>query len=161
MTVESISGALRAGGFRITSQRRAILNVIARRPEHMTPAAIYKRVRHKHGSIGLVTVYRTLEMLTDLDLLCRVHSDRGCRSYLVKRPTGHHHHMVCASCGKVVDFKACNLSALQKRLSKKTGFKIESHLLEFNGICHDCLPGIDKTSAFVGEMTTDGHRDRP
>ena len=153
MVAESVSGALRAHGFKLTPQRRAILSFIARRQEHMTPAAIYEHVRRRHRSIGLVTVYRTLEMLTGLGLLCRVHDDGRCRSYFMRRPAGHHHHVVCSSCGKVTDFKACNLVALERRLARKTGFKIESHLLEFKGVCQDCLLA-SKMESSSGRMTT-------
>ena len=113
--------------------------MIAGRHDHLTPAAIYERVREEYPTIGLVTVYRTLEVLADLDLLCRVHGEDGCRSYLMRRPSGHHHHIVCSSCGEVADFEGCDLSQLQRRLSAETGFRIQGHLLEFNGVCRDCL----------------------
>lgn len=56
----------------------------------------------------------------------------------MRRPEGHHHHLICSECGAVVDFADCELDWLEKRLSEKTGFEIRSHLLEFLGRCRKC-----------------------
>jgi Fur family transcriptional regulator, ferric uptake regulator len=133
-----IARILRNNTYKLTPQRQAVLNVICRTHDHLTPQAIYERVKEKFPAIGLVTVYRTLEILTDLNLVCRVHAE-DCRSYLMKRPGGHHHHLVCVSCGRVSDFAGCNLTELEQRLSQETGYKIEGHLLEFSGKCQMCL----------------------
>ena len=135
---KKLASTLRQQGYKLTPQRRAVLKVIAISREHLTPAAIYERVRQEHPSIGLVTIYRTLEILTKLGLICEVHIGGRCRSYLMRRPSAHHHHLVCAECGAVVDFADCNLAELEQRLSQDTGFEIESHLLEFLGRCLDC-----------------------
>jgi Fur family ferric uptake transcriptional regulator len=134
-----IAGILRKNAYKLTPQRRAVLEVIAVSHDHLTPLAIYERVQKKYPAIGLVTVYRTLELLADLNLICRVHTGDNCRSYLMRRPSGHHHHMVCLSCGTVIDFNRCKLDELERRLSQETGFKIQGHLLEFNGHCQACL----------------------
>ena len=138
MSVKTIARVLRERGFKMTTQRRAILKVITALREPLTPVAIYEHVRRDFPSIGVVTVYRTLDVLSELDLLCQVHGVEGCRSYVVRRPSGHHHHAVCSSCGKVIDFKSCDLGPLERRLSSETGFKIEGHLLEFSGVCREC-----------------------
>ena len=130
-----IAGILRKNTYKMTPQRRAVLEVITGSHDHLTPQAIYRRVQKKYPAIGLVTIYRTLEILADLNLVCRVHAEDNCRSYLMRRPNGHHHHMVCKSCGEVIDITGCNLDELEQRLSRETGFKIDGHLLEFNGHC--------------------------
>jgi Fur family ferric uptake transcriptional regulator len=129
---------LRKHGYKLTSQRIAVIKAIASSNDHLTPADIYTKVCRENPDIGLVTVYRTLEILDKLDLICEVHSGGSCRSYLVRRPVEHHHHLICSDCGKVVDFTNCDLSKVTQSLSEKTGFKIESHLLEFLGICQAC-----------------------
>ena len=136
-TEKKIEDMLRQSGFKITPQRRTIVNTITLSREHLTPAEIYERVHQEHPGIGLVTVYRTLEMLTKLGLICEVHAGDNCRSYLMRRPAEHHHHLICSQCGTVIDFTDCDLSELEARLSKGTGFKIDSHLLEFLGV-HPC-----------------------
>jgi Fur family transcriptional regulator, ferric uptake regulator len=143
-TAAGIAGILRENTYKLTPQRRAVLDVISGTHDHLTPQAIYERVKEKYPAIGLVTIYRTLEILADLNLVCRVHAEDNCRSYLVRRPSVHHHHLVCLSCGKVIDVTMCNLNELEQRLSRETGFKIEGHLLEFSGQCRTCM-GRGKT----------------
>jgi Fur family ferric uptake transcriptional regulator len=129
---------LRQNGYRLTPQRRAVLKAIAGSHDHATPAEICARVRREHPAIGLATVYRVINLLEGLDLICRVNLGGESRGYLMRRPTGHHHHLVCSQCGRAVDFSDCNLSQLEQRLSRDTGFEIKGHLLEFYGRCPEC-----------------------
>jgi Fur family transcriptional regulator, ferric uptake regulator len=138
-TVTGIAGILRQNTYKVTPQRQAVIEVISGSHDHLTPQVIYQRVQKKYPAIGLVTIYRTLEILADLNLVCRVHGENNCRNYLMRGPRGHHHHLVCLSCGKVIDVTSCNLDELERRLSRETGFKIDGHLLEFNGHCQACL----------------------
>ncbi|HEY49505.1 MAG TPA: transcriptional repressor [Dehalococcoidia bacterium] len=137
-TEKKIESTLRREGYKLTPQRRAVLNAIADSHDHLTPADIYDKVRQEHPGIGLVTVYRTLDILDKLGLICEVHSGGNCRSYLMRRPQEHHHHLICSECGAVADFTECDFSELEHRLSRDTGFEIEGHLLEFSGRCHNC-----------------------
>jgi len=129
---------MRKQGYKLTVQRRALLSIIAHSHDHLTPSAIYEKARQQHPRIGLVTVYRTLDILAELGLICEVHSGGNCHSYLMRRPAEHHHHLLCSDCGAVADFTNCDLGELEQRLSKETGFEIEGHLLEFAGRCQNC-----------------------
>ena len=137
-TEKEIESILRRRGFKITPQRRAVLSEILRSHEHLTPAAIYEKVSREHPGIGLVTIYRTLEVLAELGLICEMHVGGNCRSYLMRRPSEHHHHLICSDCGTVIDFTDCDLGELEQRLSRETRFKIDGHLLEFLGQCGEC-----------------------
>ena len=138
LTRNRIASLVRHRGYKITPQRRAVLNAIAESSGHLTPAAIYERVHKEKPGIGLVTVYRTLDLLTELGLICEVHAGGSCRSYLMRRPSEHHHHLICSECGTVADFADCDLNELEQKLSRKTGFEINGHLLEFSGLCQNC-----------------------
>jgi Fur family ferric uptake transcriptional regulator len=138
LTEKKLTSVLRQRGYRLTPQRRAVLKVIALSSDHLTPAAMHERVRREHPGIGLVTIYRTLAVLAELRLICEVHAGGSCRSYLMRKPVGHHHHLICSRCGRVVDFSDCDLSGLERRLAQENGFKIEGHLLEFLGLCPAC-----------------------
>lgn len=135
---KKIEQTMRKRGFKITPQRRSILNAIARSHEHLTPSAIYKLVKKDNPGIGLVTIYRTLEVLTGLGLICEMHAGGNCRSYLMRRPSEHHHHIICSDCGTVVDFIDCDLTDMETRITRETNFKINGHLLEFIGQCRKC-----------------------
>jgi Fur family ferric uptake transcriptional regulator len=137
-TEKKIENLLRQHGYKITSQRRVILKAITGVSEHMTPAEIHERVCRDDPGIGLVTVYRTLEILAGLGLICEMHVGGSYRSYLMRRPDEHHHHLVCSDCGTVIDFVDCDLSNLENKLAKDNNFKIDGHILEFIGRCRVC-----------------------
>ena len=138
LTANKIAGILRKQGYKLTPQRHTVLNVIASSHDHLTPESIYEKSLLEDPDIGKVTVYRTLAILNKLNLVCRVHSEDGCQSYMMRRPVEHHHHLICSGCGKVVDFTNCSLDGLEKKLSQESGFAINGHLLEFQGLCRDC-----------------------
>ena len=129
---------LKQHGYKLTPQRRAVLRVLSSSQEHLTAADIYEKVRPECPSIGLVTIYRLLQILIELGFICEVHTNDNSHCYLARRQLAHHHHLICSGCGAVVEFTDCNLSGLGKRLSRETGFEIESHLLEFIGRCRNC-----------------------
>jgi Fur family ferric uptake transcriptional regulator len=136
---KTIESALRQHGYKVTPQRRTVIAAIMGSREHQTPAAIHQSVKNKYPGIGLVTIYRTLEMLEQCGLICETHSGHSCRSYLMRESSGHHHHLICSDCGKVVDFADCGLHELENKLTQKSGFKINGHLLEFLGQCRECV----------------------
>jgi Fur family ferric uptake transcriptional regulator len=138
LTASKIASIIRKNGHKLTPQRQVVLRVMARSHDHLTPKDIYQKSRLADPEIGRVTVYRTLDLLNDLGLLCRVHGERECRSYIMRRPMEHHHHLVCSSCGKVVDFTGCNLGEVERKLARESGFDIRGHLLEFYGLCRSC-----------------------
>ena len=137
LTKREVGAVLRRYGYKLTPQRRAVIWAITSSQDHLTPAVIYEKVHQDHPDIGLVTVYRTLEILTELQLICELHAGGNCRSYTVSAP-GHHHHLICSNCGTVVDFTGFGLSEVEQDLSRKTGFRIDDHLLEFVGLCRNC-----------------------
>ena len=137
LTDKKVAAILRQHGYKLTSQRQAVIQAIASGQSHLTPTAIYEKVHQGHPSIGLVTVYRTLGILAKLGLICELHAGDSCHSYTISAPE-HHHHLICSNCGKVIDFTGYDLSELEQRLSLETGFKVEGHLLEFIGLCQAC-----------------------
>jgi len=142
LSERKLAAILRQHGYKLTPQRRAIMRVIAFSQDHLTPNAIYERVHQEHPNIGLVTIYRTLEILVGLKLICELHSGDSCPSYTISAP-GHHHHLICANCGRVVDFSGYDLTELEQRLSLETKFKINSRMLEFIGLCQACQKGAN------------------
>jgi Fur family ferric uptake transcriptional regulator len=142
LTANRIAGILRQNGYKLTPQRHAVLRVIAGSSDHLTTLELYDRVHQECPGIGRVTVYRLLDILTKLKLVCEVHGDGMSRSYLMRRPTEHHHHLICSKCCRVIDFTDCDLIDLEQRLSEQNDFVIEGHLLEFHGLCHECQEAV-------------------
>lgn len=137
LTEKKVAAALRRHGYKLTPQRRAVIQVIASSQDHFTPASIYKKVHQAQPNIGLVTVYRTLEILGALELICKLHAGGICRSYTISTPQ-HHHHLICSNCGIVIDFTGHDLSELEQSLSKESEFRIDGYLLELFGLCKTC-----------------------
>ena len=137
LTERKVVATLRQHGYKLTPQRRVVIEAIASSRDHLTPTAVYEKVHQHHPDIGLVTIYRTLEILAELKLICELHAGGSCRSYTVSAPR-HHHHLICSNCGAVIDFTGCDLGEVQQNLSKETGFRIDAHLLEFIGLCQAC-----------------------
>ena len=138
LTKKKVTSILRQRGYKLTPQRKAVLRAIAATQNHLSTAEIYDKVRQEYPGIGLVTVYRTLDILAELGLICKVHAEGNCRSYLMRRPSGHHHHLICSECGTVADFADCDLAVLEKKLNQETGFEVGEHILQFFGLCPDC-----------------------
>jgi Fur family transcriptional regulator, ferric uptake regulator len=125
-------------GFRLTQARRAIIRVLLDETGHLSPEELLRLARQTFPNVGLVTVYRTLELLSDLGYVRRVHSDHGCSGF-AKVARGHRHHLICKACGRVVDFEGCDLSAMVRRVEQETGFMVDDHMLELSGMCAACL----------------------
>jgi Fur family ferric uptake transcriptional regulator len=135
--LNEVAARLREGGHKVTPQRVAIAKAVIESAEMLTPSALYERVRQVDPEVGEVTVYRTLNILSDLGLVCIVHTGENTHSY-IGRPPEHHDHLICSECGKVVNFTDCNVSKLEKRLVSETGFTIRDHRLDFYGKCQEC-----------------------
>jgi len=135
---------LRAGGFRLTRQRGAVLAVIEGSRGHLGVREVLAAVRKSRHRIGLTTVYRTLEVLASLNLIRRVHLRDSCQRY-ARAGTGHGHHLICSRCGRVVEFSDCRLGALIQSVADRTQFTIEDHWLELFGRCKGCRNGRGRT----------------
>jgi Fe2+ or Zn2+ uptake regulation protein len=129
--------ALRSRGFRLTSQRLAVISVLLETDEHLTPAQVLARGRRAQPGLGLTTVYRTLELLRESGYVRRIHLDEGCHAYACLREK-EGHHLVCQTCHRVVDFPCTGLTELVEETAERTGFAVESHLLELVGLCPAC-----------------------
>jgi Fe2+ or Zn2+ uptake regulation protein len=133
--------ALRAHGYKLTPQRLAVLEVIQNGFEHLTPAEVLERASTIYPRLGLTTVYRTLEVLSELGFVRRVHLERGCHGY-VAASCGHRHALICQRCNRVVEFPGEeNLGPFMELIEARTGYRIENHLLQLSGLCPECLAG--------------------
>lgn len=137
LTEKKITAELKKHNYKLTKQRRAVIETIVTSLDQLTPAMIYEKVHNREPEIGLVTVYRTLAILSELGLICELHTGSDCPTY-TSGTLGHHHHLVCRRCGRVVDFTGHNLKELEDRLSRESGFRIDNHVLEFIGLCVTC-----------------------
>lgn len=142
---ESFKKILKEQGLKVTNQRLLVLEVLEKhRGEHMTAEDIYELVKVDYPEIGLATVYRTVQLLLELQLVDRINLDDGCVRYeigtLIEGGEGkhHHHHLICKSCGKVWSFEDDLLEELESYIERKTDFHVLDHELKFYGQCKEC-----------------------
>jgi len=129
---------LTEAGYRITAARRAVMQVLLLATAPLSPQELHTRGRAIHPALGLVSVYRTLDLLEQLELVRRVHLDDGCHGYLLASP-GHRHALLCRCCGQAVEFPGGeDLSALIAEVQRSTGYRVEDHLLQLIGLCPAC-----------------------
>ena len=132
----------------MTASREAILNILAQSAEHLSAEDIYIKVHAKKPSIGLTTVYRTLELLVNIGMVAKFDfGDGRARFELLQGPkcVKYHHHLVCTGCSRIIEYsdfineELANLEIIQEKLSKKYDFLITNHLVQYCGLCSKCL----------------------
>lgn len=139
--IENLKERLKEKGYKLTTQRRVILDVIIENQgQHLNPEEIYDRVKDKYPEIGLATVYRTLQLLDDLNIIHKLNFNDGCSRYEVNSNTSdhHHHHLICLDCGKVIEVEIDLLDDLEEKIEQDGEFKVVDHRVKFFGYCKDC-----------------------
>jgi Fur family transcriptional regulator, ferric uptake regulator len=135
-------------GYRPTVGRNAIFDLFSRTKGHLSANDIYVKLHRQYPVIGLTTIYRTLDVASNLGMLYKLDfGDGQVRYELAEAPgkTRHHHHLICTSCNAIVDYtdyldeEIKLLRKTEKGLAKKYGFKITDHVVQFYGLCDTCL----------------------
>lgn len=128
---------LRQRDFRITPQRLAILKILAASEGHPSVDDIYQEAKVEFPTTSLATVYKTISLLKDLNEVLELSFPDGSNRYDGNNPSPHPH-AICVKCKKIMDPELMNIDALTEEMSRKTGFKIYYHELEFFGLCPVC-----------------------
>ena len=141
-TMDDLRIKLQERQHKMTPQRQTVLQIFLDRPgEHLSAEDVHGLLRDEHSEIGLATVYRSLELLSDLGILQKMEFGDGCSRYEVNTTDPsqhHHHHLICTSCGKVQEFEDDLLENLEQDIMQKSQFKIYDHQVKFFGLCREC-----------------------
>lgn len=134
-------------GHRFTLPRKVILEVLQKRRDHPSAEEIYHEVHKQSPSIGITTVYRTLELLINWSLVHKFDfGDKRARYELINKlgAKTHHHHLICNNCKKIINYYDFSdseiklLDEIQNHLSQKFDFVITNHMVKFYGFCREC-----------------------
>ena len=136
--LSTLNTTLSQHGYKLTRQRRAVVEVVAHGQTRLSAADVYAQAQRACPDLGLTTVYRTLEILAELGAIRRVHLDDGCEGF-APASAEHGHHLICSYCKTTIEFEDCDMRKLLDRVAARTGFKIEQHWLELVGRCPKCL----------------------
>ncbi|MCS7221177.1 MAG: Fur family transcriptional regulator [Anaerolineae bacterium] len=153
-TVEDLLAVIVRAGYSNTRARRAVLEALCEAGGQATPARLLALGRIHQPSLGLVTVYRTLEILSELGLVRKLHLDEGCSTYVLssagieqedmesqtvdRMAQRHSHHVICQRCRRAAEFAGCDIETVIAAVEAQTGYSVREHWLEMFGLCPDC-----------------------
>ncbi|OGW19446.1 MAG: transcriptional repressor [Nitrospirae bacterium GWC1_57_7] len=135
---EQLTEYLSEQGLKSTHQRDEILGVFVDAGRHVSAEELYERVKKVNARIGFATVYRTLRLLTDAGLAQERRFDDGFTRYEYNASDGHHDHLICTSCGRIIEFENERIEQLQSDVARSKDFEVRSHKLELYGLCSEC-----------------------
>jgi len=131
--------ALRDAGYRVGAARRAVVSVLARRDCCLTVPEIVDALGAQGRAVGIASVYRVVDLLTERQLVQKIDLGDGRARYeRAELADEHHHHLVCNECGRVEPFADESLEAALRRVEEDTGFAVASHDVLLRGACDDC-----------------------
>ena len=133
----AIVGALEEAGYRLTGPRRAVAELIGRRRGHFTADELLTESRRRRLGVTRATVFRSLDVLTELGLVERLDLPSGEHAF-VACETAHHHHLVCSSCGRTTEVDDNGLEAVAAAIARQSGYRVDTHRLELFGLCPGC-----------------------
>lgn len=125
-------------GLKSTIQRDLIITEFLRSKGHISAEELYSKLKKKHSSLGLATVYRTLKILTEAGLADERRFNDGYTRYELRTGGAHHDHLVCTGCGLVEEFENEEIEKLQMKVANAYSFAIRDHKLELYGLCKAC-----------------------
>ena len=134
--VTALAEQLTAAGYKVTGPRLAVLNAVTALPASFSVQEIEQWLLEHDASPGIASIFRTVRLCCDLNLLQRIHGLDECHRYSLGR--AHGHHVICTRCGTMEVFEDCGVHDLVLQLEQRTGFRIQDHLVEMFGLCPHC-----------------------
>ncbi len=135
MDMDKYTALLKNKGLKVTSPRITVLEIFNQsKSRHLSAEDVYKKVLEHEGDIGLATVYRVLTQFAEVGILVVTNFETGKTTFELNEG-GHHDHLVCLSCGSVVEFHDEEVESRQEIIAKKHGFKLINHSMSLYGLC--------------------------
>lgn len=138
---ERIENAFKQISKRSTQPRQIILEKLVQLAETgavFTGEALWQELRQANPEIGRATVFRSIDKLVELKVLDRIDFEDGGHYFRVCSAAGHHHHLACTECRRVVEFEHCIAEEQIDAIAKQANFAIDDHVLTIFGCCEDC-----------------------
>lgn len=139
-----IQKRLEKANYKLTPQREAVLQVMQNnKGQHLAAEEVFIEARKMVPNIGIATVYRTLELLSNLDILYKTTFDEGKFRYeLSEADNSHqHHHVICPACGRILEVEEDLLTQLEQHLEEK-GYQVIDHQLKVYAYCPECTSKV-------------------
>ena len=134
---DSIVAALDLAGYRLTGPRRAVARLIAEHDGHFTAMQLQAAGRDRRLGISRATLFRALDLLTELGVVERLDLPTGEHAYVPCAPA-HHHHVICSRCGRTTEVEDSGVAEAVAKIAQRSGYRIDLHRLELFGLCRHC-----------------------
>jgi Fur family ferric uptake transcriptional regulator len=134
--------AIEDAGHRMTDARRAVAELIASRDGTFETADLVAESRRLGLHVARASIFRTLELLTEIGAVERIDLPDGQHSYVRCDSPGHHHHLVCTRCGRSVDLENIGMSPIIAEVERQTGYRVDRHRVELFGLCPACQAAL-------------------
>ena len=130
---------LKKNNLKFTTQREVILQTLYNSDEHLTPEALHQLIQKEHPNLktGIATVYRTLSLLEDSNVVTSLSFGAQGKKYELGAKE-HHDHMICTECGEITEFVDEEIEKRQEKIAKEFGFLMKDHSMQIYGICKYC-----------------------
>ena len=129
---------LRRSGLKNTKHRTAILDILEKSEQPLAAEQVFLELKEKDISANLSTVYRTLESLTDKNMVTKLNIAGDNRTLFEYNRMVHRHYLICLGCKKILAINRCPLEDYEKSLANETNYSIEGHKLDVYGYCPEC-----------------------
>lgn len=138
--LEDLKIVLKDKGMKYTEQRAIILQILINLDDHLNAEEVHAIIKEKYPNqnIGIATIYRTLNFLEEVELISSISFGKDGKKYESNNKNQHHDHIICTSCGKIVEFLDEEIEKRQEDVALKNGFKITDHTMQIYGICDAC-----------------------
>lgn len=136
---------LKENGLKFTIQREVILEMLYNSDEHLTPEGLHHLIQEKHPELGtgIATVYRTLSLLEDSEMVTSLSFGAQGKKYELGAKD-HHDHIICTSCGNITEFVDEEIERRQREITEALGFVMQEHSMQIYGICKNCQTNSKK-----------------
>jgi Fur family transcriptional regulator, ferric uptake regulator len=130
---------LKVNALKFTIQREVILEMLYNSDEHLTPEGLHHLIQEKHPELGtgIATVYRTLSLLEESDMVTSLSFGAQGKKYELGAKE-HHDHLICTKCGIISEFVDDEIEVKQQKIAEEFGFKMEEHSMQIYGTCREC-----------------------
>ncbi len=137
--LETFKQLLKKNALKFTIQREVILKTLYDSDEHLTPEALHRLIQERYPQlkIGIATVYRTLSLLEDADIVTSLSFGAQGKKYELGAKE-HHDHMICTECGDITEFVDEEIEKRQEKIAEAFGFLMKDHSMQIYGICKKC-----------------------
>ena len=137
--IEQLKDIIKQKGMKYTEQREIILQILIQLDDHHNAEEIHKIVQEKYPNqkIGIATIYRTLNFLEEVQLISSIPFGKDGKKYETNI-NEHHDHLICTSCGKIIEFVDSIIETRQEQIAKEHNFIIKDHNMQLYGICDRC-----------------------